>query len=136
MGDIPQALLPQFNIWLSENHSFMTSREPLEDGAFGGDYDQFVRTVGFPKFFASLLICMQSSMRLTWTQKGDLGWVHPMAQKGDKIVRIFGCRQYVVLRAFETGEDYHVIGDVHLFGMSVDDLGDFGDDQVQSLKIH
>jgi hypothetical protein len=48
-------------------------------------------------------------MRLVVTQKGYLGWIHPQAQEGDNIARIFGCSQHVVLRA--TQNRYLVVGD-------------------------
>jgi hypothetical protein len=58
-------------------------------------------------------------MRLLATEKGYLGWIHPHAQTGDKIVRIFGCSQHVVLRAAQKRDQ--VVGDAILSGAEIGD---------------
>jgi hypothetical protein len=74
-------------------------------------------------------------MRPTWTQKGVLSCVHPMAQKGDEIARIHGSSEFAVLRASETGGgDYQVIGVAHIFGVDIADMRDFERDENQSGK--
>jgi hypothetical protein len=134
INTIPQALLPQFNNWVLENHSFLAFREPLKGGTFARNYHQSV-IGGLPEFVSFLLMCMQLGMRLIRPQEVVFGGVHPMAQKGDKIARVLGCSEYVVLRASEAGEGYQVIGAAHMFGIDVVHKGDSEDDEVQRLKL-
>jgi len=51
-----------------------------------------------------------SDMRIAILEIGELGWVHPQSQKGDKIAKIFGCDKHVFLRPHSRG--YRVIDEV------------------------
>jgi hypothetical protein len=44
-----------------------------------------------------------SGMRIATLQPGELGWVHPQSQKGDKLSRVFGRNRDVVLRSVAGG---------------------------------
>lgn len=60
----------------------------------------------------SLVRTIMSGMRIAILEAGELGWVHPQSQKGDKIAKIFGCDRHVVLRPHSRG--YRVIGEARL----------------------
>jgi hypothetical protein len=50
-----------------------------------------------------------SGMRIAILETGELGWVYPQSQKGDKIAKIFGCDRHIVLRPHPRG--YRVVGE-------------------------
>jgi hypothetical protein len=133
LKEVPQELMPHIGKWLSENYSFMTTRGPLE--AWIMTWALGIQTGSASHIVQCLFTCMQSGMRLSATEKGQLGWVHCKAQVGDRIARVFGCSQFIVLRASRGGDHFQVIGDALLSGLKVEDLGPWGDDEVKRLKI-
>ena len=69
-------------------------------------------------------------MRIATIQTGELGWVHPQSQKGDRLYKIFGCDSYVILRSVAGG--FQVIGEARLYWFAGEpELSD----KVESLMI-
>lgn len=64
----------------------------------------------------SLATTIMSGMRFAILETGELGWVHPQSQKGDKIAKIFGCDKHVVLRPHSKG--YQVIGEARPYWLA------------------
>jgi hypothetical protein len=134
MNDLPRGLLPPFNTWLSENYSFMMDGQPTQSWSKTCDLEP-CQTRDASKVVLHFFKIMQLGMRLLRTEKGLLGWVHPMAQQGDRIARVFGCSQFVVLRAHNNGCNYQIVGDALLSGVKVEDVEIFDDDEVHCLQI-
>jgi hypothetical protein len=110
--------LATIHTWLAANSSFSIARRDLEWW-----WKIFHLRAGQIRDIRRITDCfyrsIQCGMRLLATEKGHLGWIHPQAQEGDRIVRIFGCDQYVVLRA--TKNRYRVVGDAILPGVEIGD---------------
>jgi len=68
---------------------------------------------GQGSYLHSLVTIVLSGMRIATLQTGELGWVHPQSQKGDKLGSVFGCNRYVVLRPVAGG--FQVIGEPRLY---------------------
>ncbi|KAK2758642.1 hypothetical protein FQN54_003332 [Arachnomyces sp. PD_36] len=86
------------NIWTSQQVS--TDRDSRRDNT-GHDID-----------LCGLAATILSGMRIATLETGELGWVHPQSQEGDKISKIFGCSRYVVLRPVVKG--FRVIGEARV----------------------
>ena len=52
-------------------------------------------------------------MHITTVQTGELEWVHPQSQKGDRLCKVFRCDSYVILRSVAGG--FYVIGEARLY---------------------
>jgi hypothetical protein len=69
-------------------------------------------------------------MRIATLQTGELGWVHPQSQTGDKLGKIVGCDRYVVLRSVAGG--FKVIGEARFYWLAGEpELAD----KVENLRI-
>jgi hypothetical protein len=64
-------------------------------------------------YLRSLVATILSGMRIATVQTGELGWVHPQSQKGDRLCKVFGCDSYVILRPVAGG--FRVIGEARLY---------------------
>jgi hypothetical protein len=51
----------------------------------------------------------------------------------DRIAKIFGCSQFVILRAYQNG--YHMVGDALLSGVMVENMESFDEDEVECLQV-
>jgi hypothetical protein len=131
MNDILRELLAPFNTWLAEDSSSMsdprTSESRVKTRGFHWRHSKGVRNV--VRLFLNV---MKMEKRLFRTEKGYYGWVHPMAQQGDRVAKVCGCSQFVVLRAYQNG--YQVVGDTQLSGVEVKDMR-FEEDEVECLRI-
>jgi hypothetical protein len=68
------------------------------------------------------------NMRLTLTERGQLGWVDHRTQLGDKVALLLGCTVPVILRP-RKGGGYHVVGNSIICGLMdgeglKEDIGD------------
>ena len=131
---IPLEILPQFKIWFLENISLILARGPLKSLIPASIFHPPETNKGETGIFHYFCMCMQSGRRLMGTESGFLGLVHPMAQKGDKIVRIFGCSEFVVLRALDSEGHHQVIGDAFFGSLKVGKTGDVFD-EAKHIKI-
>ena len=97
--------------WIDANWSFITFSNTLEfwNGTWTPQPMDTDRNTGQDTCLHSLVTTILSGMRIATLQTGELGWVHPQSQKGDKLGRVFGCDRDVVLRSVAGG--FQVIGE-------------------------
>lgn len=101
--------------WVNANRSFVALGETMEfwDSIWTSQPMNTDRNSSQEIYLRSLVTVILSGMRIATLQTGELGWVHPQSQKGDKLGKIFGCDSYVVLRSVEEG--FQVIGEARLY---------------------
>jgi len=104
-----------FSEWIDKNRSFITFGETLEfwNSTWTSQPMNTDQNTGQDTYLRSLVTTVLSGMRIATLQTGELGWVHPQSQKGDKLGRVFGCDRYVVLRSVAGG--FQVIGEARLY---------------------
>jgi hypothetical protein len=67
-------------------------------------------------FFTS----MKHGMSHVKTEKKALGWVHPMSQGRDGIIRIFPCGQFVVLGKSKDVDYYQMVGEAYILSIETE----------------
>lgn len=116
--DTTLELLAPIDTWLAANSSFNIAGQDLK--YWWKMLHLRTSQIGdAPRITHHFYNSIRCGMRLLATEKGYLGWIHPQAQTGDKIVRIFGCSQHIVLRAAQ--KRYRVVGDAILSGAEIGD---------------
>ncbi|KAF4631125.1 hypothetical protein G7Y89_g7011 [Cudoniella acicularis] len=119
LNGIPRDLVRPLGIWLAKNLLFVNDERTIEFWSKILNARRIETTGGVTHVAQYYHDVIQSQMRLVKTSRGHYGWVHPQAQEGDKIFKINGCSQFVVLR--EIDNVYCVVGDAILSGSVSDD---------------
>jgi hypothetical protein len=88
---------------LAESPQKLTLTPPSSDQSWGLDTTLAKTASDVVRHFFSGI---KHGMSHVKTEKKALGWVHPTSQGRDRIVRIFPCRQFVVLRKSKDGDYY------------------------------
>ena len=114
-GPIKPNVLEMLLGWINANRSFVALGETMEfwDSIWTSQPMNTDRNTGQDTDLGSLVTAILSGMRIATLQTGELGWVHPQSQKGDKLGKVFGCDSYVVLRLVAGG--FQVIGEARLY---------------------
>ena len=132
LGPMKPNVLEVLSEWINANRSFITLGETMDfwDSIWTSQPIKIDQNTGRDKYLRFLVTTILSGMRIATIQTGELGWVHPQSQKGDRLCKVLGCDSYIILRSVAGG--FQVIGEARLYWFAGEpELSD----KVESLMI-
>ena len=115
---VPENMVDRLMNWVRGNCTILAFGEPKEHWddtwTFQRTNDEWIKRRD--ACLRLLATTIMSRMRIAIFENGEMGWVHPESQRGDKIAKIIGCERHVVLRP--SPDAYRVIGEARLHWMS------------------